>query len=165
MKIVDSTWFHPLGEQCIGMVITENDQGERKGYIGRGSGVDLIADEQHIASNGAKVNYEIASFIRKGLQRDAHTVKLNLPDGDVVDLTFDSHTITASGSGGVERADLPRNAGDPSPKLFVGTRVEDSKAWQELFHGFKAACRDKNISQDEAKAYLDGLLMAKALEG
>ena len=165
MKIVDSTWFHPLGEQCIGMVITENDQGERKVYIGRGVGIDKPADEQYIASHGAKVNYVTAGFIREGLRRDAHTATLILPDADVVDLTFDSYAITVVGVWGTERADLPRNPGDPPPRLFVGGDKVDSRAWQELFSDFRQACSDKDISITEAKNYLDGLLMVKALEG
>ena len=52
-KIIESLWF--TGVSTIGIVVTENDVGKRKAYIGLGFGDDPKADEQRIASDGVPV--------------------------------------------------------------------------------------------------------------
>ena len=52
-KIIDVLWF--AGSQCIGIVCTETDQGERNFYIGKGDGDDEEVDKRAIADWGVKV--------------------------------------------------------------------------------------------------------------
>ena len=55
MKVIDSMWFNtPQGS--YGLVIGENDMGERKLYSGVAEGLDQQADEQAILSWGNKAN-------------------------------------------------------------------------------------------------------------
>ena len=55
MKSIDSMWFN-TAQGAFGIVLGENDMGERKLYAGVCSGDDQKADEQAILSWGNKVN-------------------------------------------------------------------------------------------------------------
>ena len=55
MKAIDSMWFN-TAQGAFGIVVGENDMGERKLYAGVVSGLDQQADEQAILSWGNKVN-------------------------------------------------------------------------------------------------------------
>jgi|GEM_PF-3908377 len=50
MIILDKTWFG-----TVGIVACENDEGERKFYIGVGNGFSEEADAHHIKDYGTKV--------------------------------------------------------------------------------------------------------------
>jgi hypothetical protein len=54
MKVLDSVWFTQMGGTLIGIIKTENEIGEIKYYIGSVLGDDIKADEEYIASRGAK---------------------------------------------------------------------------------------------------------------
>lgn len=62
MKTLDSIWFTQLGSaNPIGIVLVENDEGEKKAYIGTGNGhlSDEVSDAKFIARTGAKFHFEI----------------------------------------------------------------------------------------------------------
>ena len=52
-KIIESFWFR--GVSTIGIVVTENEVGIRKTYMGLGFGDNQKEDEQRIASDGVPV--------------------------------------------------------------------------------------------------------------
>ena len=55
MKAIDSMWFNTL-QGSFGLVIGENERGERHLYAGVCSGLDQGHDEKSILSWGNKVN-------------------------------------------------------------------------------------------------------------
>lgn len=55
MKAIDSIWFSTRRGYC-GLVVGENEMGERKIYAGVASGHDQRADEEEILAWGSKVN-------------------------------------------------------------------------------------------------------------
>lgn len=55
MKIIDTIWFTSM-YFTIGIVIIENEMGERKAYMGTGSGTDEAADVKRISEWGAKLD-------------------------------------------------------------------------------------------------------------
>ncbi|NVM23794.1 MAG: hypothetical protein HWN68_18700 [Desulfobacterales bacterium] len=55
MKVIDSMWFNTM-QGHFGLVVGENEMGERKLYAGVIGGLDQEADEQAILSWGCKVN-------------------------------------------------------------------------------------------------------------
>jgi len=54
MKIIQSWWF--AGQVCVGMVVTENDTGNRKARIGVGKGNNEESDSQLIADYGFEIS-------------------------------------------------------------------------------------------------------------
>ena len=58
MKVIDSIWFNTTRGN-FGLVVAENDRGERKLYGGVVTGSDQKADEQEILSWGNKVNISL----------------------------------------------------------------------------------------------------------
>ena len=58
MKVIDSIWFNTLQGIC-GLVVGENEMGERKLYAGVVSGLDQKADEEAILSWGNKVSISL----------------------------------------------------------------------------------------------------------
>lgn len=61
-KIKDAIFFSPMGGH-IGVVLYENEVGERKVYIKAVSGLDQAQDEQEIADYGAKVPEEVLNTL------------------------------------------------------------------------------------------------------
>lgn len=67
MKILQSTWFSPVlppslrwfvpgnVNPIVGVVLTVNEMGVRKGYLGIGEGIDQKEDEGFIAQYGHKL--------------------------------------------------------------------------------------------------------------
>lgn len=55
MKVIDSMWFNTAQGQ-FGIVVGENEMGERKLYAGVVPGFDQQADERAILDWGNKVN-------------------------------------------------------------------------------------------------------------
>jgi hypothetical protein len=56
-KIVENLWFTELGSpRPIGIIVVENEVGDRKAYIGTGMGGDEGLDSQRVAGNGAKLS-------------------------------------------------------------------------------------------------------------
>jgi hypothetical protein len=54
----------------VGMVLTENDQGEQRLYIGSGLGVDEKIDAELIADMGVRIEpHELIEFISQGIPR------------------------------------------------------------------------------------------------
>lgn len=69
-KILSSLWFNEMGRVgCIGIVTVENELGERKAYVGIGSGFDEAADARHIAEYGGKLTLDDAKAIVARLQQ------------------------------------------------------------------------------------------------
>ena len=58
MKVIDSIWFNTLQGVC-GLVVGENERGERKIYAGVVSGFNQKADEEEILSWGNKVSISL----------------------------------------------------------------------------------------------------------
>lgn len=58
MKVIDSMWF-TTSQGLFGLVVGENEMGERKLYAGVVSGLDQKADERAILSWGNKVNISL----------------------------------------------------------------------------------------------------------
>ena len=56
-KVLDALWF--TSRKCLGIVLTENEIGERKFYIGEASGLDVKADMIDIADNGSPFSPEV----------------------------------------------------------------------------------------------------------
>lgn len=52
-KILDSKWFH-AGFDCIGIIVGINPDKEMKSYIAKVAGKDMKADEQYVATHGAR---------------------------------------------------------------------------------------------------------------
>lgn len=64
MKILDTLWFNgPQG--CIGIVMGETEEGERKAYIGIASGTYEAMDIQVIAQTGAPLMDQAAKILFK----------------------------------------------------------------------------------------------------
>ncbi len=58
MKVIDSVWFSNIGG-LFGIVVGENEAGERKLYAGVVGGFDQKADEQALLGWGTKVNIPV----------------------------------------------------------------------------------------------------------
>jgi hypothetical protein len=64
MKILDSLWFTSFSYLgCLGIVIAENEEGERKAYVGMGFGLNQEEDERRIAREGSKLPLESVQLI------------------------------------------------------------------------------------------------------
>ena len=57
MKVIDSMWFN-TAQGNFGIVVGENDRGERKLYAGTVIGLDQTLDEQAILDWGNKINID-----------------------------------------------------------------------------------------------------------
>jgi hypothetical protein len=74
MKITDNIWFVSF-QGVVGIVIGEDEvTGERKAYIGIGSGVSIEHDMQMIALDGCKLTPEIAAHVADMLNPKNKTV-------------------------------------------------------------------------------------------
>ena len=58
-KIIQSWWFTPPLQPCIGIIKVETETGENKFYIGTGKGENQKADEEYIKKFGAPFYPEI----------------------------------------------------------------------------------------------------------
>jgi hypothetical protein len=68
MKIISTHWFTELSrKEVIGIVTSENENGERSTHIGTGAGVDEYRDAMHIAKQGAKLRPEIVGEILEAM--------------------------------------------------------------------------------------------------
>lgn len=70
-RIIDSVWITSLDlVGCIGIVVIENDTGDRKAYVGWGDGYSEERDAERIARDGGKITAEIlehvVDLLRKG---------------------------------------------------------------------------------------------------
>ena len=71
MKIISVDWFTEMGEtRPIGIVVIENEMGERKAYIGKGAGYNEEIDKRHISKCGGKLMPRTLESILKHLQKD-----------------------------------------------------------------------------------------------
>ena len=68
MKILYSIWF--TATTCIGIVITENEIGERKVRMGLASGFDEQADARRIAETGCRISVDILENIIKVVKEE-----------------------------------------------------------------------------------------------
>ena len=59
MKILNSMFFSSMTRNSIGLVLIENDAGEKKGYIGVCEGESEAVDIENIINFGAKVPEDI----------------------------------------------------------------------------------------------------------
>lgn len=57
MRIIDAIWFSSF-TGTMGIVVIENETGERKAYIGHAAGLNERDDMQHIADHGAPIYAE-----------------------------------------------------------------------------------------------------------
>ncbi len=58
MKVLETLWFTG-STGCIGIVVIEEDvTGERKAYIGVGSGISEKADQEHIIAWGITFSHD-----------------------------------------------------------------------------------------------------------
>lgn len=65
MKAIDVIWFSPQG-YTMGLVCSENSEGEKVFHIGVGEGFDPESDMQLIADWGAKFDLEYVNrFLEK----------------------------------------------------------------------------------------------------
>lgn len=71
-KIINSLWFCPMGGECIGIIVIENNTGERKAYIGAGDGRDEGIDAQKIANGGAKITASTLERLLTQLKGDQY---------------------------------------------------------------------------------------------
>ena len=63
-KVLHSVWFTPMGRiSPMGIVVTENEVGEVKAWIGDGCGASQKNDEIAIACRGSKLLSEILKEI------------------------------------------------------------------------------------------------------
>lgn len=53
MRIIDTKWYSPLGQPCIGIVLADTGIG-LKAYIGIGTGFSEEADVSSIVAHGAR---------------------------------------------------------------------------------------------------------------
>lgn len=76
MKAIDSMWFNTM-QGNFGLVVGENEMGERKLYGGIAIGLDQEADEQAILSWGNKTNIRLLEGLiaktKKGRQSQRHS--------------------------------------------------------------------------------------------
>lgn len=68
MKVLETLWF--TNYTTTGVIVAENEAGERHVYIGTGTGINSVADQTHILERGTKVRLEefvqnIAKHIKK----------------------------------------------------------------------------------------------------
>lgn len=66
MKIIHTAWFS--GIKCIGIVVIENEIGEKKAYIGIGDGQNEKFDAEKIAAYGIKMLKESLKEILSKLE-------------------------------------------------------------------------------------------------
>lgn len=69
MKIIDTSWFTEQEGTTIGIVVIENEIGDRKAYIGTGAGYDEDVDRRHISERGDKVMPQTLERILKHLKK------------------------------------------------------------------------------------------------
>lgn len=76
MKAIDSMWFNTM-QGNFGLVVGENEMGERQLYGGIAIGLDQEADEQAILSWGNKTNIRLLEGLiaktKKGGQSQRHS--------------------------------------------------------------------------------------------
>ena len=71
MKIIDTIWFTEMGGvNPIGIVVIETKVGERKAYIGTGTGISEDNDARRIAEMGAKLPTEMLIRILKSVAKE-----------------------------------------------------------------------------------------------
>ena len=58
-KIIQSWWFTPPLQPCIGIIKVETETGKNKFYIGTGKGENQKADEEYIKKFGTPFYPEI----------------------------------------------------------------------------------------------------------
>ena len=68
MKIVEKFWFTLCTGATIGIVVCKPEVGERKAYIGLGSGISEEADVDYIAAHGSPVKLEFLKGIVKCME-------------------------------------------------------------------------------------------------
>lgn len=68
-KVLDVMWFSGVwGNDCIGIVLTQNEIGEKKFFIGQGKGVNEESDMITIADHGSRVHgKKLTEFIKSGM--------------------------------------------------------------------------------------------------
>ena len=70
MKIIDSVWITCFGLiGCIGIVVAENEVGERKAYVGIGYGINQQSDEELIVRDCGKLTAESSRHIMELLEK------------------------------------------------------------------------------------------------
>ena len=67
-KVIDKMWF-TTGVASIGIVVTENNIGEHKAYIGLSEGLNEDADAEHIADHGSKIELSMIKKLEKVLEK------------------------------------------------------------------------------------------------
>jgi hypothetical protein len=71
-KVLDTIWITGWGiPGCIGIVIAENEAGERKAYVGNGWGFNEEMDTQLVVEKGGKLTLEMARHIVQLLEGTA----------------------------------------------------------------------------------------------
>jgi len=66
LTIVGKYWF--CGSENIGIIVIQNENMERKAYIGTCSGENELADAEHIAKFGTPVHPDVLKEIIKELK-------------------------------------------------------------------------------------------------
>lgn len=63
-KVIESIWFTPfMSFFTIGIIVCENENGDRKALIGWGAGLNQPQDENRIIENGAKLPIDILQSV------------------------------------------------------------------------------------------------------
>lgn len=73
MKIISTDWIAE-SQGCIGIVVIENEGGERKAYVGTGAGFSEDADRKRIIDWGGKLYPHVAKRIAEALETSESTV-------------------------------------------------------------------------------------------
>ncbi len=76
MKVIESYWF-TTNDGCMGIVVIENDVGERKAYAGTVSGEDEKADTDKLITWGNKLSPAVAQRLANQLQAQVSVLKLD----------------------------------------------------------------------------------------
>lgn len=58
-KVLESTWFNPMGGAYIGIVMVETEYDGIVFYIGQGAGVNKANDEKLIVERGARFPWHV----------------------------------------------------------------------------------------------------------
>ncbi len=70
MKVIESTWFSSM-KGSMGMVCIETEEGERKFYMDKVSGINQTVDEAAIANLGAPVEPKhLIGFLQKNMKKE-----------------------------------------------------------------------------------------------
>lgn len=69
MKYIAAHWFSNAKE-CIGIVVGENEMGERKAYISSVTGLDYSEDVDYVLKHGAKLSIHILKDVVKRLENN-----------------------------------------------------------------------------------------------